>query len=564
MSEVPLRFPPLRSVLYDQTPLDEPVLVTSTVCAPAIRIRHAVLASLLNRVKKTSILLGRAALPDVCLNFKERPEDGVGGEWTLEIDAFDSGNGEDIPKPSETSLSIRAYRPFAIKVVGERKFAVEDALDTWFNVKTRFRSGQSTRLYGMVESVSETRGGFRLRIESFAPSVTLVFRRIPTLVILQNALARKLQSTDKDGELNSQLQYGLLTLNETRKAVLLAEDDPLAYKVPVVGVWFLHGDIQTQSLGAQEMSDYNEERLNSFARAALRDPSVFAGCVRYACNEYLAERVCPPDSPRTFLVCILSGGVPVFMECSISTLDGEKILDCYQATVDIPAPVFSSISGTDVSGQATGQESKAWFEVPNNVMGRIELKQLIEKDMESKEFRLEWMTPTKVPNSNALLKQIEEAMDAQRESRQDAKTQESRVIAPFLHAQSISPPSKEQQSPVQDPALEVALMPVAGRTNLLVDFISKQQQEIQDLRRLVQRLEETVLAVKSESSSRPARATSFEPLDSGDEVSVASFDLYPAENSQAPNTDSEEDISAIEAKYLAMIKREKMTADGDL
>ena len=104
---------------------------------------------------------------------------------------------------------------------------------------------------------------------------------------------------------------GFITLNKTRKAVLLMEDDPLAYSMPLVGVW-IQGTVLSSCTGAS---------LGKSWESALRDPTVWAACVRYMSNQHIKERVSPPESRMTFLVLAYVGedsSQACFMECSAS------------------------------------------------------------------------------------------------------------------------------------------------------------------------------------------------------------------------------------------------------
>lgn len=172
---------------------------------------------------------------------------------------------------------------------------------------------------------------------------------------------------------NDSLQYGLITLNETRKAVLLLEDDPLAYKLPVVGVWFK---------SPTPFSSSGSPDLNLLLSLALQDPGIYAGCVRYAANEFLAERVSPPDSPRTLLVCLLDyAPTPLFAECSMSTLDEDRVLDLFTATVDCTDPA---------SAVAT-----AHFAHPTDLQDRLDFQTLVQHAIADNPFCTEWIRPGK-------------------------------------------------------------------------------------------------------------------------------------------------------------------------
>jgi hypothetical protein len=108
---LPIKFPLLRSVLWDQTSLGDTVLVSSSICVPsAVTVRTSVLQSLLHRGKKTSLVFGKLTRQE------KQSASSLGGDYSLEFDAFDAGNDAALPRPSDESLSLRALRPFHIKV----------------------------------------------------------------------------------------------------------------------------------------------------------------------------------------------------------------------------------------------------------------------------------------------------------------------------------------------------------------------------------------------------------------------------------------------------------------
>lgn len=146
-----------------------------------------------------------------------------------------------------------------------------------------------------------------MRVETYLPQVRLRCRLVRDLPILSTPLARKIYhlkftgSETRPGE--TYFLSGLVTLNQSRKAVLLVEDDQLIYEsnTPTVGVWmksnlFLHEPV-------------DRVFLKNHVRRLLQDPTVFNLCLRYVSNENLKDKVYPFGASKpTFLLLIYLNG----------------------------------------------------------------------------------------------------------------------------------------------------------------------------------------------------------------------------------------------------------------
>ena len=173
----------------------------------------------------------------------------------------------------------------------------------------------------------ETR--IRLRVEAVVPAVSISCTPLTAVPVLSTPLARKvLEWSCREGAqvaADDPTAAGFLTLNQTRKAVLLLEDDPLAYELPLVGVWLRGSALACSSKLWQSM---------------VQDPAFMYTCLRYINNAHIKERVSPQGAePNTFLALLLGedGGHPVFIEVTLSlTAQEEDGASCahFEASVE--------------------------------------------------------------------------------------------------------------------------------------------------------------------------------------------------------------------------------------
>ena len=190
----------------------------------------------------------------------------------------------------------------------------------------------------------------------------------------------------------------------------------------------------------------------------------------------------------------------------MSSLDREKVLEFYEATFEFDLKTESS--------HRDFLESE--FFIPNDVEERLDFKKALEKAMTGKTFRTDWLTLSS-KSSDELLEDIKESVD-NKESKQ-RQEEDTNAIVSNIQFRSNS---------------------IDSRSNILVDFITRQQREIIELRQLVKRLEETVL------SKVDTNASNFESLAISESIEV--------ETQQDTQFENEEDLESIEARYLEKIR----------
>jgi hypothetical protein len=114
--------------------------------------------------------------------------------------------------------------------------------------------------------------------------------QINPIAILATPLSISLTSLDKQNSFlsssNDEIQMGYLTLNQTRKIVLLLQDDTCIVNTPIVGLWLLFGD------------QNNSDKLNE--SCCLNHPYSFGAYIRFFFNENIKNKIFVDND--TFLV----------------------------------------------------------------------------------------------------------------------------------------------------------------------------------------------------------------------------------------------------------------------
>ncbi|XP_006051718.1 SCL-interrupting locus protein isoform X1 [Bubalus bubalis] len=113
---------------------------------------------------------------------------------------------------------------------------------------------------------------------------------VKPIPIIPTALARNLSSNLNISQVQGTYKYGYLTMDETRKLLLLLESDPKVYSLPLVGIW-LSGIIHIYS------------------------PQVWACCLRYMFSSSIQERVFSESGNFIIVLYSVTHKDPEFYEC---------------------------------------------------------------------------------------------------------------------------------------------------------------------------------------------------------------------------------------------------------
>uniref|UniRef100_A0A8C7EHC8 STIL centriolar assembly protein n=1 Tax=Nothoprocta perdicaria TaxID=30464 RepID=A0A8C7EHC8_NOTPE len=147
---------------------------------------------------------------------------------------------------------------------------------------------------------------FNFHWASITAANILEYTPLKSVPIIPTALARNLSSPMNIAQVQGTLKCGYLTMDQTRKLLLLLESDPKAYALPLVGVW-LSGVTHICS------------------------PQIWACCLRYLFSSSIQERVFSESGRFLVVLYSLTHKEPEFYECvpcSGQTELGFQLLTC--------------------------------------------------------------------------------------------------------------------------------------------------------------------------------------------------------------------------------------------
>ncbi|XP_053777390.1 SCL-interrupting locus protein isoform X2 [Desmodus rotundus] len=295
---VPFYFPPSKCALWNPTPMGDfiylhlnyyrnPKLV---VTEKTIRLacRHAKQ----NKKNLPCFLLGS-------LTVDEDEESMV-----LTVDRFDPGR--EVPECSERTPTASLPGDFVIpcKVHTHGLCPREVIVHNADNLSSAFKALQHHvcskdsldcgKLLSLRAHITSRESLDAVEFDLHWAAVTLAntFKCTPVkpIPIIPTALARNLSSNLNISQVQGTYKYGYLTMDETRKLLLLLESDPKVYSLPLVGIW-LSGIIHIYS------------------------PQVWACCLRYMFSSSIQERVFSECGNFIIVLYSVTHKDPEFYEC---------------------------------------------------------------------------------------------------------------------------------------------------------------------------------------------------------------------------------------------------------
>ncbi|XP_066297776.1 SCL-interrupting locus protein-like [Branchiostoma lanceolatum] len=303
---VPLSFPATRAVLWSRTPTGTP----STLHLTHYRNCHVLV------LEKTLRLAQRHALqaedrPFSCFLIGSAVVDSDGEGVTVTLDRFDPGRSvpgrtERIPTASlmgdhivQTSITLTKRAPGSEASITSTKEIFNKTLKTLHHhcctkdpVDVSNFLALQAHIYVQDEGDAMT---FDIHLSAVSMATGFEATPVTPVPIIPTALARNLAGPLNLSEVQGAPKSGFLTMDQTRKLLLLLESDPKIYSLPLVGIWVC-GPLHIHS------------------------PHIWACCLRYMYNTNIQDRVYTPM--QGFLVVLYSPthSQPEFYDCR--TKDG--------------------------------------------------------------------------------------------------------------------------------------------------------------------------------------------------------------------------------------------------
>lgn len=270
----PFTFPKAKLALWDPTPLGDVVsLHLAYYRNPKLRVLEKTLRLVHRHAKQSEnkifscFLIGSAVIDD--------DDEGV----TLTIDRFDpgrevTGHSDKIPiallpgdflipctvdNQGPVSKRINVYAP-------EDFSAAFKMLHHYCSSKESIDSSKLLTMRGHITCI-EKLDNLTLELRWAAVTVSIIFDATPInpIPIIPTALARNLSSPNNIAQIQGTHKFGYLTMDQTRKLLLILESDPKVLTLPLVGIW-----------------------LSGVTH--VHNPQVWACCLRYLFSSSIHER----------------------------------------------------------------------------------------------------------------------------------------------------------------------------------------------------------------------------------------------------------------------------------
>ncbi|XP_014791141.1 SCL-interrupting locus protein homolog isoform X2 [Octopus bimaculoides] len=219
--------------------------------------------------------------------------DNDGSKFSILVDPLDVSNLTS--ERNEKSLQISVL----VSKSNKCGFIPEDYNRAVKNVLTRCGSKDSIGIGSFFSVLGkffvQTENGssaYCVEFDVFTSAAKFEAVPINPVTIMTTALAKNLASPMSLSRLQGKAKSGYVTMDHTRKLVLMLESDPKVSTLPLIGIWVSGVD-------------------------CVKNPYVWASCLRYLYNNSLNQRVCLPPHRFMLLLYCLQGNKIEFYECGL-------------------------------------------------------------------------------------------------------------------------------------------------------------------------------------------------------------------------------------------------------
>ncbi|XP_061744201.1 SCL-interrupting locus protein homolog isoform X2 [Nerophis ophidion] len=324
-----LSFPKTRSALWDESPVGEKLRLQ--LCSPrmprlllrekALRLaqRHA------RRCKKSHFpffFLGSVSV--------DADEEGV----TVNLDRFDPGR--DQPGTTDRVPTVLVPGDVLVPCVISSEKTCDGIIQSEAELYSsssdlqRYVSGRQTlnlsqliKVKGRISCQMQADAAlFDLSWSYVCPSTCLDVQPVRAIPIIPTALHRSLTSLGRPPPTTNH-QRGFLTMDKTRKLVLVLESDPKASKLPLVGLW---------------MS----------AVIHVGNPQVWAWCLRFLFSSALQDRVLSENGSFLLVIFGSTHRAPQFFQCRGSDSGSDSgQMDCRLLSATEAITLYKEVAPAD-------------------------------------------------------------------------------------------------------------------------------------------------------------------------------------------------------------------------
>ncbi|XP_063153967.1 SCL-interrupting locus protein [Candoia aspera] len=325
---LPFSFPPSKFALWNPAPIGE-----STVSHLNYRNPKLIIA------EKTLRLAHRHAMqcrkkPFTCFLVGTLAIDEDGERVLLTVDRFDPGREEPsgLGKIPTAPLPGDFFIPCRVDAWGCS--SNDTVVHTFEDFSLAFKilhqnlnsqdSLELSKLLTLRVHISSMENMDNLNFDFHWAAVTvanaLKYTPVKPVPIIPTALARNLSSSMSIAHVQGTYKCGYISMDRTRKLLLILESDPKVYTLPLIGIW-LSGIFH------------------------IHNPQVWAFCLRYLYSSSIQERVLSESGSFLVVLFALNHKDPKFYECF--PYDGHTELDFQLLTCKETLHLFKDVEPSD-------------------------------------------------------------------------------------------------------------------------------------------------------------------------------------------------------------------------